>query len=438
MVSVRIMASLVRTTGQDVGRTAQQCPRPARSSGTGVFPAYRDGVLSRLRSDLSGQAVAAGVSAAVLGYASSVAVVVAGLTAVGASAAQVGSGLLALGVLMAVTSIGMSVRLRLPVSVVWSTPGLALLATTGAVDGGFPAVLGAFVVVGLLLVLTGLAPPVARALRRLPVPLTAAVLAGVLLPFCLAPARAVAELPLQAGVVVLAWAVVWRLAPAYAAPAALVAMAAVVALTSSLEPPPGGVLPRLVATAPVFTWSAVAQVALPVYLVTMAAQNLVGVAVLTAQGYRAPVGAVLVTTGAASAAGAPFGATTLNLAAITGALTAGPAAHADLSRRWVAAAAAGATYVLLAALAPLTAALVTGADERLVATAAGLGLLGALTAAVSGAWADEACRTPAAVTLLVTASGVTVLGLGAAPLGLLAGGGLLLLDRAGRTRSGRH
>ena len=392
--------------------------------------------MSRLRHDASGQAVSAGVSAALLGYASSVAVVVAGLTAVGATTSQVGSALLALGVLMAVSSVLLSVGLRVPVSVVWSTPGLALLATLGNVDGGFPAVVGAFIVVGVLIALTGLLPPVARALRRLPVPLTAAVLAGVLLPFCLAPAVAVADLPLEAGAIVVAWAVAWRWAPAYAAPAALAALVVVVALDASVDLPPGGPVPSFELTAPVFTWTTVAQVALPVYVVTMAAQNLVGIAVLSAQGYVPPVGPVLVSTGAASVVGAPLGAPPMNLAAITGALTAGPAAHPDLARRWVAAASAGVMYLLLGALAPLTAAVVSGTDPRLVATAAGLGLLGAFTGAVSGAWADERCRTPAAVTLLVTASGVTVLGLGAAPLGLLAGGALLLLDRTGERRRG--
>lgn len=389
-------------------------------------------VTSSLRDEVTGQAVAAGVSAAVLGYASSVAVVVAGLTAVGASAGQVGSGLLALGLVMGTTSIALSAGLRVPVSVVWTTPGLALLPAVGGLEGGFAAAVGAFVVAGLLVLLTGLLPPVSGALRRLPVPLTSAVLAGVLLPFCLAPATGVAELPLEAGGIVLAWMLAWRFAPTYAAPAALLALLAVVAVTGSFALPAGGGVPRLETTAPVLSWAAVASVALPVYLVTMAAQNLVGIAVLSSQGYRAPVGPVLVTTGLTSALAAPFGAPTTNLAAITGALTAGPAAHADLERRWVAAASAGATYVVLGALAPFTATVVTGTDPRLVATAAGLGLLGALVGAVTTAWSDERSRVPAAVTLLVSASGVTVLGLGAAPLGLLAGGALLLLDRTRR------
>ena len=228
----------------------------------------------------------------------------------------------------------------------------------------------------------------------------------------------------------LAWVLAWRFAPTYAAPAALLALVAVVAVTSSLELPAGGAVPRLEATAPVLSWAAVASVALPVYLVTMAAQNLVGIAVLTSQGYRAPVGPVLVTTGAGLRAGravrrADDQPRRHHRRAHRRARRRTPSSD----RRWVAAASAGATYVLLGALAPVTAAVVTGTDPRLVATAAGLGLLGALVGAVTTAWSDERSRTPAAVTLLVSASGVTVLGLGAAPLGLLAGGALLLLDR---------
>lgn len=380
-----------------------------------------------LRADASAQAVATGVSAALLGYASSVAVVVAGLTAAGATPRQVGSALLVLGVLMAVASAALSVRLRLPVAVVWSTPGLALLTGLGEVDGGFAAVVGGFLLAGLLTVLTGLVTPLVRAFGRLPVPLTAAVLGGVLLPFCLEPARAVAELPLEAGAVVLAWAVALRYAPRWAAPVALLALVAVTVALGVQLPSGGDVVPRLDVVAPQLTLASVTQVALPLYLVTMAAQNLVGLSVLTSFGYRPPVGVLLTSMGAASAAGAPFGAPTVNLAAITGALTAGPSAHEDPARRWVATATAGTTYLVLAALAPLTSALVTRTDPRLVATAAGLALVGAFAGAVTTALAEERTRTAAAVTLLVTASGTSLAGLGPAVLGLAAGGVVLLL-----------
>lgn len=367
--------------------------------------------------------MATGVSAAALGYAGSVAVVVAGLDAVGADPGQVTSALLALGVLMALASTALSAGLRLPVAVVWSTPGAAVLLGVGAaggVRGGFPAAVGALLVTAALLVLTGLLRPLGRLVARLPPALTAAVLAGVLLPFCLQTVPALASAPVRCGAIALVWLVAQRLAPAWSAPAALLALVGVLAATGGL-PAPGGGAPSLELVAPAFTAEAVVRIALPLYLVTMAGQNLVGIAVLAAEGYRPPLGTLLVGTGLASAAGAPFGAPTVNLAAITGALTAGPAAHPDPGRRWVATAANGIAYLALAALAPVASTLITGIDPRLVATAAGLALLGALAASAASAVREEATRLPAVATLVVTASGVP----GAPAVGL--GVGLLLL-----------
>lgn len=364
----------------------------------------------------TGQAVAAGVSAAAIGYASSVAVVVAGLSTAGATPGQVSSALVGLGVLMALGSVVLSARLRIPVAVVWSTPGLALLATVGTLDGGFPVVVGAFLVAAGLVVLTGLVRPVTRLVARLPLPLTAAVLAGVLLPFCLQPARGVADLPLQAGAIAVVWLLASRLAPRWSAPAALLALVVVVLLAGDL-PSLGGAPLGLELVSPRLTWDGVVRIAVPLYLVTMAGQNLVGLAVLKAEGYDPPTGTLLVGTGLASAVGAPFGAPTVNLAAITGALTAGPTAGPDPARRWPAAATGGLSYLVLAALAPLTAAVVTGVDPRLVGTAAGLALVGALAASATNALREDATRIPALLTLLVTASGIQ----GGPALGLLVG-----------------
>ena len=394
-------------------------------------------VLAALRRDASGQAVATGAAAAVLGYASTVAVLVTGLTAAGASPDQVGTALLAVGVLLAVTSVVLSAGTRVPVAAVWSTPGLALLIAVGSVAGGLPAVVGAFALGGLLITVTGLVPPLVRLLARLPAALTSAVLAGVLLPFCLAVVPAVQALPLQAGAIVLAWLAAVRWAPRWSAPTALLALVAVVAAEGTLALPAGpALLPQLHLVEPTLTWQAVTDLALPLFVVTMAGQNLVGIAVLQAHGYRPPVRAALVGTGLASVAGAPFAAPTVNLAAITGALTAGPTAHEDPARRWVSTAAAGACYLLLALLAPVTAALVTQTDPRLVATAAGLALLAPLAGALSGALGGEQDRLAAVLTLVVTASGVTAAGLGSAPLGLLAGAVVLLLARRGQRSGG--
>ena len=390
-----------------------------------------------MRREASAQAVAAGVTAGLLGYASSVAVVVAGLTAVGASTDQVTSALLALGLAMGVLSIAGSVHHRIPVTVVWSTPGVALLATTGEVAGGFAAVVGALLLCGALIVLTGLVRPLSQALQRLPRALSSAVLAGVLLPFCLAPVRAVAELPLEAGAIVAAWLVALRWAPRLAGPVALAALVLVVGAQAELAVPADPV-PTLQLVRPGLSVEAVTTLALPLYLVTMAAQNLVGIAVLSSQGYHPPVRSLLVGTGAGSMAIAPFAGPTVNLAAITAALAAGPGAHADPARRWVAGVTAGITMLLLGALAPLTSAVVTGADPRLVATAAGLALLGAFCSSAADALRDEPTRLAAAVTLLVAGSGVAAGPVGAAPLGLGAGGVLLLATARPAARHARR
>ncbi len=387
--------------------------------------------MGTLREDVSAAAVAAGVSAAVLGYAGSVAVVVAGLTAVGADRGQVASALAALGVTTGLASMLLSWRTRQPVAVVWSTPGMALLVGVGAVQGGFPAVGGALLVTAVLLVLTGLVRPLTRLVARLPAVLTSAVLAGVLLPFCLRPATAVADLPLTAGTVAVVWLLAQRVAPRWAAPLTLVALVGVVLLAGDLPALPGAT-PHLQVLVPSLTVDALVRVALPLYLVTMAGQNLVGLSVLSSFGYRPPVGRLLVATGGFSAVGVVLGSPTVNLAAITGALTAGPSAHPDPGRRWVAAGAAGLTNLLLAAVAPATATLVTGVDPRLVATAAGLALLPALATAAATALRDEPTRLAAVVTLVVTASGIA----GAAAVGLAAGLLLLVIAPPGRGRRG--
>lgn len=386
------------------------------------------------RADLSAQAVATGLSSTAIGYSGSVAVVLAGLAAVGATPAQTATSLAAVCVLAGVGSIVASARWRLPVAVVWSTPGAAVLVAAGPQDGGFAVVAGAFLLTAALVALTGAVRPLAALVARLPPALAAAVLAGVLLPFCAQAVTGVAALPLGAGAIALAWLAAQRLAPAWSAPVALAALVVVVLVGGGggggAGPPPGlGLHPALVA--PTLSAEAVLRLVVPLYLVTMSAQNLVGLAVLSGQGYQPPVRALLVGTGALSAAGALAGSTTVNLAAITGALTAGPGAHPDPERRWVAAATAGAGYLALAPLAPVAAALVAGVDPRLVGTAAGLALVGALSGAAGTALATPGLRVPAVLTLLVAASGITAapaIGLG---VGLLAA---LLARRRPATR----
>lgn len=377
-------------------------------------------------SGLSLSAVATGFLVALVGYASSVAVVIQGLAGVGADTGQIASGLAALGVSMGLAAILLASWQRKPISIAWTTPGMALLAATGPVAGGFPAAVGAFLTVAVLVMVTGLWTPLGRWIAAIPKPLANAMLAGILLKLCLAPFAAMAQAPGLGLLVLVTWAVVGRFARLYAVPAAVaVALAAM-----ALNPPDAGgaftgfALPSLSLVTPVFTWEALVGVALPLFVVTMASQNIPGLTVLATFGYTPRVPPVFLVTGALSALTAPFGAPTINLAAITAALCAGPDADPQPERRWQAAVVGGVGYILLAGLAAVTATLVLRSPPILIEAVAGLALIGAFGGALLGAVQVEEERVPALMTLLVTASGLSFGGVGSAFWGLLFGGAM--------------
>lgn len=373
------------------------------------------------------QAVSAGLLAGFVGFASSFAVVLQGLVAVGASPPQAASGLMALSVAMGLAGILLSLRLRLPISVAWSTPGAALLAATAMPAGGFAEAVGAFLACGVLLTVAGLWKPLGRAVAAIPAPLANAMLAGILFTLCLAPVRAVAEQPVAGLGIVLAWAVVARINRVLAVPAAVLVAVAVIATTAPL--PMAGWMPRPELVMPSFSVAAVTGIALPLFIVTMASQNIPGLAVLSANGYRPEAGPLFTTTGLFSLAGAPFGGHAVNLAAITAALCAGEGAGPDPARRWVAAVVAGATYVVFGLAAGAVTAFVASAPPVLIQAVAGLALLGPFGGAMLGAVHAPQGREAALVCFVVTASGVAFLGIGGAFWGLLAGGAMMLLAR---------
>jgi benzoate membrane transport protein len=254
------------------------------------------------------------------------------------------------------------------------------------------------------------------------------MLAGMLLTLCLAPVTALAEAPLLAAPILLAWAIGLRFARRYAVPIAVVVTGIVLAFTTHL--PPGaldGTWPTLIPVMPVFTWDAVVRIGLPLYVVTMASQNLPGIAVMKANGYTVQPAPIFVMTGVASALTAFFGGQATNLAAITAAICAGPEAHPDPAKRWPAPIAAGFVYVLLGLAASLAAAFIAASPPILIQAVAGLALLSSLASALSGALAQEEVRLPAILTFVATASGITIFGVGAPFWGLVGGIGLLLL-----------
>ncbi|MWB97608.1 benzoate/H(+) symporter BenE family transporter [Agromyces seonyuensis] len=368
--------------------------------------------------------VTAGVVTALVGFTSSSAVVLAGLAAVGADHAEAASGLLALTVATGLATLLLSWRTRMPVTAAWSTPGAALLAASGMPEGGWPAAVGAFIVTGLLLVLTGLWGRLADLIARIPTAIAQAMLAGVLLPLCLAPVTALSLSPWAVVPVLLVWLVLSRLAPRWAVPAAFAVAVVVISIDLGVRdaaPSPADLVPGFVLTAPVFEPAALIGLALPLYLVTMASQNLPGAAVLASFGYRAPWRSAMLVTGTGTIAGAFAGGHAINLAAISAALAAGPDADPDPTRRWRAGVSAGAAYLVLAVASAAVTALAVLAPAGLMAAVAGLALLPTLAGAIGTAMQDAAGRLPAVVAFVVAASGAAVAGIGAAFWALVAG-----------------
>lgn len=375
-----------------------------------------------VRSDLV-RASAAGFVAAFVGFSSSFAVVLQGLTKVGASPAEAASGLMALLLAMGACAIFLSLRSRLPISVAWSTPGAALLAGSAGPHGGFPAAVGAFLVTGVLIVVSGLWKRLGRWVSAIPKPLANAMLAGILLPLCLAPAHAVKSDPALGLAVVLTWAVVASWRKLYAVPAAVVVAVVLIATTTHIAADSLGPLwPHPVLVTPHFTAAATISIALPLYVVTMASQNIPGIAVLNANGYHPEPGPLFSWTGVFTLLSAPLGGFTVNLAAITAALCAGDQAGPDPRKRYRAAAVAGGVYILLGLGAAAAVAFVDASPPNIIEAVAGLALLGALGNALTGAMADADNRESAVVTLVVTVSGVAFFGVSGAFWGLAAGG----------------
>ena len=379
------------------------------------------------------QPALAGCVSAVVGYASSFTVVLAGLQAVGANSRQAASGLLAACLGIAVAAIYLGLRHRMPIAIAWSTPGAALLVAAGPVTGGYAAAVGAFLVSAALILLAGVVPWLARGIAAIPRPIAGAMLAGVILPLCTAPVRALVDIPLLAAPVVLTWAVLMRYARRWAVPGALAAAIIGIVVSGAGGGLAGASLrPALELTVPTLTVPALVGIAFPLFLVTMAAQNVPGMAVMSTYGYEPPLRGILVTTGLVSAAAAPFGGHALNLAAITAALTAGPDTHPNPGRRWIATVSLGFGQLTLGLGAGLATSLVLLSPPALVIAVAGLALLAALGSSLATAVADADGREAAVVTFVVTASGMTVVGIGSAFWGLVAGGLMMLVLRRGR------
>ena len=387
--------------------------------------------------DLSLSTAVAGFVAVLVGFTSSVAIVFQAAQAFGATPAQITSWMWALGLGMGLCSLVPSLILRQPVMVAWSTPGAAVLATAG-LAGGFSMgeAIGAFMISALLITLAGVTGWFERVMNRIPMEIAAALLAGVLARFGLqAFAAAQTALPLVL-LMLMVYLVSRRLAARYAVVITLAAAVVFVACRGQMAWSAVQLeLALPVFTAPQFSVAAAISLAIPLFVVTMASQNLPGVAVIRASGYDLPISRLITLTGLATLVLAPFGAFALNFSAITAAMCMGPEAHADRSRRYTAAVACGAIYVAIGLFGAVITGLLTAFPKELVVAIAGLALLGTIGNGLAAALRDESHREAALITFLVTLSGVVIVGVGSAFWGVVAGSIALFVQQYRRSQA---
>ncbi len=382
-------------------------------------PTWRD-----FRRDFSLTAALAGLVAVVVSYSSNIGLFVSVFAAGHYSYAQAVSAMTAMYLGMALIGAALSWRYRTPVIIGWISAGLAILVQD---SGRFsvPEIAGALLASAALLTVLGYTGLYERLTRRIPVPLTAALLAGVLLPFVL---RGVAAAPTLPGVVVpmlFTYAVLRVLTPRYAVPGVLLVGVVASALTGSLHPLPAGsqVWGSLRAVVPAFNAFSLLSLTLPITVLALASQHLPGVAILRLSGYeRVPASPIVGGTGLLSVPLAVFGSIGIALAAITAAICTGPEAHPDVRRRWIAGVMCALWYALLGLFGGAVIVSAGALPLPMIQALAGLALLGTVQNAVVASFAEERWRESAALTLLVTASGLSLWGLSSPLWGLLLGG----------------
>ena len=364
--------------------------------------------------------------AAIVGFGGTLALIIAAAATLGATHVQTASWVTAICLAMAFETAWLSWRTRMPVITAWSTPGAALIAASQGFTMG--NAVAAFIVTAVLLIATGLFRPLTRLIARIPPSVASGMLAGIVVTFTI---NAVKAIPADPGLIlplVAAFFIIRLFSPTLSVLAVLAGGVCLAALTGRVGGLPAPELSTLTVTAPDFTLASIIGLALPLYLVTMASQNLSGLAVLKSAGYDPEPGPIIATTGVFSLLSAPFGAHTSNLAAISAAICTGPDVHPDPAERWKTGPFYALAYVIFAAFGASLVAVFAVLPQSLIVLVAGLALMPALSNALAIALKDEQERMAATAAFAVTASGLTLFGIGSAFWGLLAGLAVLALD----------
>lgn len=363
--------------------------------------------------------VASAAVAAFVGFGGTLALIIAAATALGATQAETASWVTALSLALAISSGYLSWRYRIPIITAWSTPGLALIGAS--IGFTMQEAVGAFLVTALAIIITGLIKPVAQFVERIPASIASGMLAGVLSSFVINAAKTLSLDPLLVLPLIALFLIIRLFNPAMAVISVLIGGVIYALALGRADNLPAPELSTLTMIVPDFTLSAMIGLALPLYLVTMASQNLPGFAVLRAAGYEPPTAACLQVTGLVSLFSAPFGAHTSNMAAISAAICTGHDAHPDPKQRWLTGPFYALCYLIFAIFGASLVAIFAVLPPALIMLIAGLGLIGPFVNALAIALNKQDERFAAIVTFAVTASGITIFSIGSAFWALIAG-----------------
>jgi benzoate membrane transport protein len=365
--------------------------------------------------------ILAGTVASITGTAATTAIFLSAFVAIGATKEQTVSMVALMLVFYGALSIILSWRFKMPLSVVWSTPGAALLAGSSLTGIGFNNAMGGILVTGLLLALTGLWPKLGEIVSAIPKSIASAMLAGVIFSFCVAPFAASASYPALVLPVIAVWVLLYWLAPLWASPVAIVLAFTLIGLNQGLVVSASDWLVNVSLVQPSFNLGSIFTIAIPLYLVAMASQNIPGIAIMNSYGYKVPFRASLVTTGLGTVVASFIGGFVMNLAAITAALNANEQAHKDPSKRWIASVSGGVVYIIFALFTGIAVAFVYQTPRELLLAASGLALLPTIVNAFNVMVEKVEERLPAVITFLIASSGIAFFQVGAAFWAILVG-----------------
>lgn len=363
--------------------------------------------------------ITAPLVAVIIGFAGTLALLIAAAEAVGATPSQTISWVAAISLAKAAETLFLSLRYKMPIVTAWSTAGLALVGTS--LGFNMAEAVGAFIIAALMIIITGLFPPFTKLVARIPKGIAAGMLAGILVGFVIAAGNTVSQDALFVLPLILGFFIIRVFSPTLAVIAVLLIGSLAALWRGDIAVMPDFQFSEFVLIMPQFTWEAAIGLAVPIYLVTMASQNLPGLAVLRGAGFEPPAGVVIAVTGFFSLLSAPFGASTTNLAAITAAICTGPDAHPDPNERWKTAYVYAGSYAFLGICGASFVAFSLALPQIFIVLVAGLALLPPLTNAMALSMSDEPNRIASMATFAVTASGLALFGIGSAFWGLLIG-----------------